>query len=202
MSSEVKALEKKVRKKIHKHDVSFAELRRTVDATTKAVHDLKYRVDKTSRTVDRTSRTVDKVAKLVGGMGNNHGKVAEYFFAKALRKNPVFGGERYDSVFRNLHPTRGGEGAEFDIVLANSTKVVLIEVKYCAHPDDLRKLVEQKVSEFREWCPTYVNHEVYLGIASLSFPDDVVEEAQRLGVGVLCQVGDTLEITDGKLKPF
>jgi hypothetical protein len=260
MSIEVETLEKKVRKKFKKNDVSFGELRRIVAETNRGIAELRrenrigiaelrqenrigiaelrqenrigiaelrrencianaelrqsitelrqsiaetnHGIAELRREHEKTERVVKRVSKIVGGMGNNHGKFAEFSFVGALKENPVFGGENYDCVMSHLHPARGGFDVEFDIVMTNSSKVALIEVKYCAHPNDLRKLVEKKVSEFRRWCPDYANRELYLGIASLSFNEEVVEEAQRIGVGVLRQVGKTLEITAGKLKAF
>jgi Holliday junction resolvase-like predicted endonuclease len=195
MSEEVKTLEKKVQKKFRKVGISSAELRAEVAKMTRSVLELREEHEK-------TERALRKLSKIVGSISNNNGKAAEEFFANSLEAKPVFCGETYESVLRNLHPARGGKGAEFDIVMTNGNKVVLIEVKYCAHPEDLRKLVELKVSEFRKWCPSFANHKVYLGIASLSFADEVLKEAQRIGVAVLRQIGDTLEITNENLKAF
>jgi hypothetical protein len=149
-----------------------------------------------------TERIVRKVSRMVGGMSNNHGKVAEEIFANTLSAKPVFGGVQYDTVLRRLCPSRGGKTAEFDIVMLNSTKAVLIEVKYCAHPDDLQKLVTKKITEFRQWFPAYKDFTLYVGIASLSFNDAVVEAAKKLGIGVLRQVGEHVEIDAENLTAY
>jgi predicted RNase H-like nuclease (RuvC/YqgF family) len=209
-----------LRADVDKTTRSVFELRADVDKTSRSVFELRAEVDKTTRSVFELSAKIDqsvlelrqehkktedlvrKVSKMVGNISNNNGKFAEEFFANALKAKPVFGGEIYDTVLRNVRSTRSGKDAEFDIVMMNGDKVAIIEVKYCAHPEDFRILVEKKVSEFRGWFPAYSKHAVYLGIASLSFNDDVLKESEILGVGVLRQIGDALEMSDRELKAF
>jgi hypothetical protein len=51
--------------------------------------------------------------------------------------------------------------------------------------------------------PEYNGLKIYLGLAALAFEDDAVEEARKHGVGLLQQVGDTVEYaTDWEVKAY
>ncbi|GHV81041.1 hypothetical protein AGMMS49944_28320 [Spirochaetia bacterium] len=83
---------------------------------------------------------------------------------------------------------------EFDIVMYNGNSVALIEVKYKVQTEDLEKMVTNKVSNFRTLFPYYADHTVYLGIGSMSFTDRIYEKAKELGIGMLKQKGDAIEV--------
>jgi hypothetical protein len=82
---------------------------------------------------------------------------------------------------------------QFDIVLVNDNAVAVVEVKYSAKDSYPRKMVEQKVPNFRTLFPRYAGYKIYLGLGSMSFSDEVVREAKKLGVGLLKQVGEAIE---------
>ncbi|MDR2578970.1 MAG: hypothetical protein LBC70_09245 [Chitinispirillales bacterium] len=93
-------------------------------------------------------------------------------------------------------------GVEFDIVLANGKSVAIIEAKNRIHPNDVKKLVDEKIAKFREFFPYYKNHKIYLGIAGFSFSKAVPEKAQKYGVGIIRQVGEAIEVEAGHLTAY
>ncbi|MCL1956614.1 MAG: hypothetical protein FWF63_04775 [Fibromonadales bacterium] len=46
---------------------------------------------------------------------------------------------------------------------------------------------------FRTLFPDYAHSKIYLGIAATYISDEVAEEAKKLGIGLLRQVGETVE---------
>ena len=91
---------------------------------------------------------------------------------------------------------------EFDITLFNGNNVALIECKYRAKEDDVVKLINKKVSNFRQLYPYYADHTIYLGIASFSFDDRIEKFAKENGVAILRQKGDVVEIEADNLKAY
>jgi len=83
--------------------------------------------------------------------------------------------------------------AQFDIVLLNGDSIALIEAKYKADEEDVKELVEKKVPNFRFLYREFANYKLYLGIGSLVLKDRVVQEAKKLGIGLMEQHGDAVE---------
>jgi len=82
---------------------------------------------------------------------------------------------------------------QFDIVMLNDNAVAIIEVKYKAENDYPKEMVERKVRNFRILFPDYANYKIYLGLGSLVFEGRVVQEAEKYGIGLLKQSGNTIE---------
>jgi len=84
----------------------------------------------------------------------------------------------------------------------NGKNVAIIECKYNAKEEDVVKLIEKKVSNFRQLFPFYANHSYYLGIASFSFDKRAEKYAKENGVAILRQKGDLVEIDVNNLKAY
>jgi hypothetical protein len=97
---------------------------------------------------------------------------------------------------------RGNLEDNFDILLFNGSSVAIIETKYRAHQNSLEHLTTQKIQNFRTLFPTYAKHKIYLGIASMSFNKEVINEAKKLGIGILKQKGDTIECDAENIKAY
>ena len=147
-------------------------------------------------------KSLDKTNKIVTGIGNNTGAFAEEYFYNALSKTKRMGGIKYDYVSKNVKSRVGKVEGEFDVVMYNGNSVALIETKFCAHPNFFEKNPEERVSIFRTLFPQYAKHKIYLGIASMSFNDEVVRQARDLGVVILKQNGDTLECDAENIKAY
>jgi hypothetical protein len=145
---------------------------------------------------------LNKIGKLVGGIGHNNGYFAEDYFFNALCASKRFAGSKYDYVSQNIHDRDGKVEDEFDIVMYNGTSVAIVETKYRVHPEFLQELTTKKVRNFRTLFPNYANHTLYLGIASMSFNDEVVTQAKELGVGLIRAQGDTIEYDTDHVKAY
>jgi hypothetical protein len=85
--------------------------------------------------------------------------------------------------------------------LVNGKSVGIIEVKFKAHENDIPKVLK-KAQTFRVNFPEYENHQVYLGLATLSFYDELENACKDAGIAIIKQVGDTVVIADEHLKVF
>jgi len=136
--------------------------------------------------------------KEIGGISNSNGEFAEEFFYNSLEKTMTFAGIHFDVISNNFNgkktmPDNTEIKAQFDIVLHNGDSLALIEAKYKANLKDLKELVEKKVPNFRILYPKYAKCKLYLGIGSLVLKDRVIQEAKKLGIGLMRQLGDAVE---------
>ena len=156
----------------------------------------------TDRQMQETDRRMKELQKRVGGMADNQGSFAEeYFFNSFEKDNRNFFGEKFDII--NKHVTNYWQGLkdEYDIVLYNHASVALIEVKYKAHKNDIPTVLK-KAETFRILFPHYKDFKIYLGIASMSFYDELEQECINQGIAMIKQVGDKVIINDTNLKVF
>jgi len=134
----------------------------------------------------------------VVGIGNSNGEYAEEYFYNSLEKKMEFAGVHFDDIstdFKLLRKSPDGKRIEdqFDIVMLNGETAALIEIKYKARKDDPKQIVNQKISNFRFLFPEYAKLKIYLGLAAFSFEESAEQEAKELGIGLLRQVGETIE---------
>jgi len=144
------------------------------------------------------AREIKAMQKEIGGISNSNGEFAEEFFYNSLEKTMTFAGIHFDVISnkfggKRTMPDNTEIKAQFDIVLHNGDSLALIEAKYKADVDDVKELVEKKVPNFRFLYPKYAECKLYLGIGSLVLKDGVIQEAKKLGVGLMKQRGDAVE---------
>ncbi|GBU24858.1 hypothetical protein R83H12_01493 [Fibrobacteria bacterium R8-3-H12] len=145
-----------------------------------------------------TDRQIKAVNKQIGGISNSNGDFAEEFFYNSLEKTMAFAGVHFDVISNHFGgkktmPDNTEIKAQFDIVLHNGDSLALIEAKYKADVEDVKELVEKKVPNFRFLYPKYAECKLYLGIGSLVLKGRVVQEAKKLGIGLMKQRGDAVE---------
>ncbi|GBU23482.1 hypothetical protein R83H12_00093 [Fibrobacteria bacterium R8-3-H12] len=156
------------------------------------------RMQETAKQMEETGRQIKAMQEQIGGISNSNRDFAEEFFYNSLKETMTFAGVHFDVISNHF----GGEKtmpdnteikAQFDIVLHNGDSLALIEAKYKANLKDIKELVEKKVPNFRFLYPKYADCKLYLGIGSLVLKDRVVQEAKKLGVGLMRQRGNAVE---------
>ena len=149
-----------------------------------------------------TDRRMKEIQKRVGSWDNNHGTFAEeYFFNSFENGEKNFFGENFDIISKRVTSYWKGLKDEYDIVLYNHASVAIIEVKYTAHVNDIPKVLK-KAETFRVLFPQYKDFKIYLGLASMSFYQELEDECIKQGIAVIKQVGDNVVINDKHLKVF
>ena len=134
----------------------------------------------------------------VNGISDSNGEFAEEYFYSSLKRNMEFAGVHFDDVYKDIKQLRKMPNGErlkdqFDIVMINDDAVALVEIKYTARKGYPATMVNQKIPNFRILFPEYANYKIYLGIGAFSFEKSVEQEAQKLGIGLLKQVGEAIE---------
>ncbi len=145
-----------------------------------------------------TDRQLRENARQIGGISNSNGEFAEEFFYNSLKKTMTFAGVHFEYISDKFArekkmPDKTEVRAQFDIVMHNGDSIALIEAKYKTDEDDVKELVEKKIPKFRFLYPEFANYKIYLGIGSLVLKDRVVQEAKKLGIGLMKQRGDAVE---------
>jgi len=154
-----------------------------------------------SRMDKRSEKSKAEMAAMraeVAGIGTSNGMFAEDIFYRTLWRKKEFAGIHFDDVtdkLRGLKKLPDGKRLQdqFDIVMLNDVAAAILESKYRARKENVTTLVEKKLKNFKILFPYHKDLKIYLGLAALSFEDDVVEEARKYGVGLLQQVGETVE---------
>ena len=160
--------------------------------------------EKTDRQMAETDRQISRLEKQLGGISNNNGLFAEEYFYNSLRQgDKTFLGEKFDKMIKAeiVEDDNNKTKAEFDIMLVNGKSVAIIEVKFRVRDKHVDQVLK-KVKPFRKKFPEYQNHQVYLGLASMVFDEDIEEKCKENGIAVIKQVGDTVVIHDENLKTF
>ena len=157
---------------------------------------------KTDAQMARTDEKLERMGISLGSITNNTGSMTEEYFFNSLKAKPILGGVKYDFVDRNIKGNVIKTRDEFDIVMYNGDSIALIECKSKAHENDLRKLIDNKATNFRILFPDFKDYKIYLGLASFSFYDELTEMAKENGVAILKHTGDLAEIDAHNLKAY
>ena len=140
-----------------------------------------------------TDRKLNKWAKLYGGVSSNSKDFAKEYFLRGLEnRNEIFGisYEYVDSMRRHKGKLQG----EYDIVLYNRDKMIVIEVKYKLHPNDVDDFHHRKLPMFRKLYPEFKEKQIIGGLAAMSVPLESLEKAMHYGFLVLTQSGKDLSV--------
>jgi len=139
----------------------------------------------------------------LGGISNSNGEMAETYFYNALKRDKTFVNEKFDSIKRNRKFVNNEIEAEFDIILFNGKSAAIIEVKYNAKPDNIsvRRIVS-RVEAFKLLYPDYKNHNIYLGVAAMTFRKGLEQRLHRAGIATIRQVGKKMVVYDKEVKVF
>ncbi|MDX2194971.1 MAG: hypothetical protein NW207_01020 [Cytophagales bacterium] len=157
---------------------------------------------KTDAQLAKTDLKLKETSQILSSIGINLGHTAEEFFFYSLESNPKIGNITFDHVEANIKSKVKNIQDEFDIVLYNGDSIGLVEIKHKVHPNDIEKLVTNKVQNFRLLFPVYKDYNIYLGIGGMSIPSEVADMAHTKGIAVLRQKGDLMLIEDNYMKVY
>ncbi len=93
------------------------------------------------------------------------------------------------------------ESREFDIIVANRTKVVVVEVKTTLTPKDVNIFLET-LRDFRNYFPRYKTDTIYGVVAYLSSENQAHLLAEEEGLFIIRATGDSASLVNKKdFKP-
>jgi len=149
------------------------------------------------------ARLVKENAKEIGGISKSNGEMAHEAIFNILKQDLTFAGIKFDDAIPKV-PVLNGFKTETDIdaLMLNGDTIALIEIKYKVNKKDVKKLVFDTVSKFKENFPKYDKYKILLGVGGMSFDDDAIDEAKENGVGVIKVVGDKVEYYTEGIKVY
>ena len=196
-AKQMKETDEQIKKRAKELD---ERMKKTDEQMKKRAEELDERMKKTDEQMKKTDEELNKLlkshkalGKMVGGISNNQGDIAEEFFYNSLKFKPTFGGIDYDFIDKNVTRIKNRIEDEYDILLVNGKDVAIIETKYKAHSSDIEKLVTEKYENFKKLYPEYKNYKHHLGLASFYINEDVKDEAIKNNVILVQRKGDLIE---------
>mgnify|MGYP006276196273 FL=1 len=165
----------------------------TFEKVWKMFQETDKKFQETDKKMKETDRKIDKLARLYGGVSENSRDLAEEFFRRGLEARQALFGIPYEQVARLEKKTRKLQG-EYDIVLYNGQYLIVIEVKYKLHPDDVENFIHRKLPVFKPLFPEYGDKKIIGGVAAMSVPIDSYELAEKNGLLVLTQSGENISV--------
>ena len=155
---------------------------------------MKDRDAETALRFKETDRIVKNLSKNIGDLGNRLGEFVEHMVAPAVVRLFQAEGIEVHEVHPGLESKRNGEGIEIDLLVVNDGTLVVVECKSkltCAHVDE--HLV--RMEKFKRLLPLYKNHKALGAVAAMVMIDSVKDYAHSQGLYVLCQSGDSVEVS-------
>jgi predicted AAA+ superfamily ATPase len=186
---------------------ALQETRKSINATSRQMKATDKRLDKmyaeARKEMKETDRIIKELSRNVGGISNSNGEMAEAYFYNSFKREKTFANEKFDYIKKNLHYNNGEQEAEFDIILFNGKSAALIEVKYTAKSDNIsvRRIIS-RVAIFKLLYPEYKNHNIYLGVAAMSFRKGMEQRLHNAGIATVRQVGKKMVVFDKEVKVF
>ncbi len=184
--------------------VTFDEVWQMFKVTNEQFHETEKQfkeIAKQSKETDKkfaeTDKKIDKLAKLYGGVSENSRDVAEEFFRRGLEGKKDLFGIPFDQVAHLEKRTKKLQG-EYDIVLYNGDVMIVIEVKYKLHPDDVEDFIKRKLPNFKPLFSEYKDKKIIGGVAAMSVPNHSRELALKNGLLLLTQSGDNIAVANPK----
>ncbi|MCL2435422.1 MAG: hypothetical protein FWD09_04700 [Lentimicrobiaceae bacterium] len=204
---QMKETDRQMKETNQKLDKMFAETDRQMKETDRQMKETDRQMKETDKKIDKRfaklTQAMKKLDKHLGGIGKNNGDMAEEYFFSAFRKDKIFMNEKYDRIQKGFFYSFECPIGEFDIVLFNGKSVAIIEVKYKARPDNVssEELIS-RIERFKKYVPEYKNHNIYLGVAAMSFKSGLASKLHKAGIATIHPVGKKMMIYDKDVKVF
>ena len=147
------------------------------------------------RRMKETDRKIKEIHDELGGIGKSNGEIAEDFFYSALVNMMKVKEMTFNCIDRNISRKRNKTEGEYDVILYNGGKILIVEIKYKFRFDYLRDFYE-KIKIFKSLFPEYQHHRLYGAIAGMTFEKNVRIEAQKYGFYVFTQENKHLKVVN------
>lgn len=187
----------------------FQESDRKMQENERKMHETMQETERKMQETDRKMRESDRelkelisnISKELGGIGKSNGQLAEDFFYTALDASLKVGNFKFDFIDRNLHRKRKNLEGQYDIVLYNDHKVLIVEVKYNFKRTYLQEFYKG-IKNFRSLYPEYAHYKLYGAVAGMTFEPDAMADAKEYGFFILTQNNQVIKIENGNdFKP-
>ncbi len=182
--------------------ITFDDIKLLFRETDKKLQESDRRMQESDR---QLKRKLDHIGKIVGGMGRNNGAMAEEYFYRRLKNHKELLGIQFTHIQRDLQCENGKLDGQYDIALFNGKYIIIVEVKYKMHENDIIKFRAKSLPKFKLLFPAYADKVIYAAMAGMVVPPDCKERCEEFGFLCLTQAGKDFQIlnqTDFQPKEF
>ena len=171
-------------------------------------HDRRMKeTDRQMKETDRQMKETDrKLKQMINQFTTQWGRMIEELAKPAALKLFKEIGIKIDHVFQEpRHRKEEGRELEADVILVNTTDVVVVEVKSTLHIEDVDHFLEQ-MAFFKDLFREFKDRTVYVAVAAMKFAESSDIYARKKGVFVLHANGEYVfsldNIPEEKRKRF
>ncbi|CCI00055.1 conserved hypothetical protein [Microcystis aeruginosa PCC 9717] len=146
-------------------------------------------------------RTVERTSKAVDSLTTRWGRFVEELVEPAVLRLFQEKGIDIKEVYPRARVKRQGIAMEIDILGVDDTDLVVVECKSRLSQDDVDEFIE-KLTRFKIAFPHYKNYRAYGAVAGIEINKGVDRYAYKKGLFVIKLSGDTVAIiNDADFQP-
>ena len=178
-----------------------ADMWRSLGELAKAQKETERRFQETERRFQETDRQIQRLSQEIGRLGNRLGEFVEWQVRPAVLRLFQDRGIEVHELLPEVSVQRQGEGLEIDLLVVNTTEVVLVEVKSKLTQADVDDHLE-RLEKFKRLMPRYGDVQAMGAVAGMVVPPEVARYAYRRGFFVLAPSGDgVVVLNDQAFQP-
>ena len=168
-------------------------------AESKAEYD--RRAAESARSMAELKKSVAETNRAVNGLTSRWGRFVEELVEPAVVRMFQERGIDVKEKHPRVSVKRENVAMEIDILVVDTTDVVLVECKSRLSRDDVNDFIEN-LEKFKIAFPAYKSYQAYGAVAGIEINEGVDRYAYQKGLFVIRPSGDTVEIVnDQKFKP-
>ncbi|TRU31639.1 MAG: DUF3782 domain-containing protein [Microcystis aeruginosa Ma_QC_B_20070730_S2] len=159
------------------------------------------RAAEAERSMAELKRTVERTSKAVDSLTTRWGRFVEELVEPAVLRLFQEKGLDIKEVYPRARVKRQGIAMEIDILGVDDTDLVVVECKSRLSQDDVDEFIE-KLTRFKIAFPHYKNYQAYGAVAGIEINKGVDRYAYKKGLFVIKPSGDTVAIiNDADFQP-
>jgi hypothetical protein len=182
---------------------AVAEIWRLFKETDAKFKETDARFKETDARLDKRYReTDDKLRRLESLFGAQWGRLMEALVQSNVLKLFQARGHQVHRLHQRSKAQRNGDTMEIDLILEDSSEVIVGEVKSVLKIEDINAFLTD-LAEFTNFFPLYQGYQIYGAVAALEVPAAVARYAYRRGLFVLAVTGEGMVTiqNDDKFRP-
>ncbi|GBD52768.1 DUF3782 domain-containing protein [Microcystis aeruginosa NIES-298] len=153
------------------------------------------------RSMAELKRTVERTSKAVDSLTTRWGRFVEELVEPAVLRLFQEKGIDIKEVYPRARVKRQGIAMEIDILGVDDTDLVVVECKSRLSQDDVDEFIE-KLTRFKIAFPHYKNYRAYGAVAGIEINEGIDRYAYKKGLFVIKPSGDTVAIiNDADFQP-
>ena len=159
------------------------------------------RAAEADRSMAELKRTVERTSKAVDSLTTRWGRFVEELVEPAVLRLFQEKGIDIKEVYPRARVKRQGIAMEIDILAVDDTDLVVVECKSRLSQDDVDEFIE-KLTRFKIAFPHYQNYQAYGAVAGIEINEGIDRYAYKKGLFVIKPSGDTVAIiNDADFQP-